>query len=255
MVNLTQATDHVERARAQLEKLGDSVPAIRRVAASLAEVVTILADVDEGAHRIRDIAGDLDAFSRTDGELVPIDLRAVADSALRMATPEVRHKARVTKHYGDVPRVLGSTSRLSQVILNLVVNASHAIARNAYASNEIVVRIRSEGTNVVVEVHDTGSGIAPEHLGRLFTPFFTTKPVGQGTGLGLSISREIVRALGGDIEVESVPGAGTTMRVVLPAAPAAALGREPPVARAFELHEVGEILGASGGALVGDEVR
>jgi len=79
------------------------------------------------------------------------------------------------------------------------------------------VRIRCEGETVVVEVRDTGCGIPPEYLDRLFTPFFTTKPIGEGTGLGLSISRRIVRSLGGDIVVSSTLGIGTTVRVSLPA--------------------------------------
>jgi PAS domain S-box-containing protein len=224
MANLTCASDQVGRAQVQLETLGEKEPALRAVAVSLAEVVTILADVDEGAHRIRDIARDLNTFARNDEEVRLVDLRAVADSALRMAAPEVRHRARVTKQYELVPPVLASASRLSQVILNLVINAAHAIANDAHDANEIAVRIRCEhardGDHVVVEVQDTGCGIAPEHRERLFTPFFTTKPVGQGTGLGLSISRRIVRSLGGEIEVESTPGRGTTMRVVLPAATA-----------------------------------
>ena len=146
-----------------------------------------------------------------------------------MATPEVRHRARVTKEYENVPPVLASASRVSQVLLNLVVNAAHAIAKSAHEANvEIHVRVASEPPNVVVEVRDTGHGIAPEHLERLFTPFFTTKPVGEGTGLGLSISRRIVRSFGGDIEVESVQGAGTTMRVILPAAAAAPATDGPP---------------------------
>ncbi len=100
--------------------------------------------------------------------------------------------------------------------MNLIVNAAHAISKGAHEANEIHVRIAFEAPNVIVEVRDTGHGIAPEHIDRLFTPFFTTKPVGEGTGLGLSISRRIVRSFGGDIEVESAKGVGTTMRVILP---------------------------------------
>jgi len=124
----------------------------------------------------------------------------------------------VRRQYDEIPPVRASASRVSQVLLNLVMNAAHAIPKGAYETNEIVVRIRAEVGKVVVEVSDTGCGIAPEHRDRLFTPFFTTKPVGQGTGLGLAISHRIVRGLGGDIQLESAPGEGTTARVVLPAA-------------------------------------
>ncbi|MDP9002670.1 MAG: response regulator, partial [Myxococcota bacterium] len=217
MANVAYASDEIGRAQRQLEKLGEREPSTRAIVASLSDVVAILAEVDEGAHRIRDIARDLNTFARDDEELRLVDLRAVADSALRMAAPEIRQRARVIREYGNVPAVRGSASRLSQVLLNLVINAAQSITKGAYDANAVTVRIRSEGAKVIVEVCDTGCGITPEHSDRLFTPFFTTKPVGQGTGLGLSISKRIVRSLGGDIDVESIPGAGTTMRVVLPA--------------------------------------
>jgi PAS domain S-box-containing protein len=228
MANLTYANEQIGRAQGELGAIAETAPVAKAVVAQLSEVVTILADVDEGAHRIRDIARDLNTFARSDEELRPVDLRAVADAALRMATPEVRHRARVTKEYENVPPVLASASRVSQVLLNLVVNAAHAIAKGAHEANEIHVRVAFEPPSVVVEVRDTGHGIAPEHLERLFTPFFTTKPVGEGTGLGLSISRRIVRSFGGDIEVDSIQGVGTTMRVLLPAAAASPATDGPP---------------------------
>jgi PAS domain S-box-containing protein len=222
MANVSYASDQVARAQRQLEKFAERDPSggTAAVAVALSEVVSILAEVDEGAHRIRDIARDLNTFARSDEELRLVDLRAVADSALRIAAPEIRQRARVVRQYDDVPPVLASPSRVGQVLLNLVINAAHSIAKGDYDANEVAVRIRSVGASVIVEVCDTGCGIAPEHRDRLFTPFFTTKPLGQGTGLGLSISMRIVRSLGGDIEVDSALGRGTTMRVVLPAAPA-----------------------------------
>jgi CheY-like chemotaxis protein len=218
MANVAYASEEIARAHRQLEKLGAREPSVSGLVAALSEVITTLAEVDEGARRIRDIARDLSTFARNDEEHRLVDLRAVADSALRMANPEIRQRARVVRQYEDVPPVRSNASRVSQVLLNLIVNAAHAIPKGAYEANEIGVRIRPEGERVVVEVSDTGCGIAPEHQDRLFTPFFTTKPVGQGTGLGLAISRRIVRSLGGDIELESAPGRGTTARVFLLAA-------------------------------------
>lgn len=221
MANLTYATDEVRRVQQQLETSTDRFPSTSPLAKTLSEVVDILGEVDDGARRIRDIARDLNTFARNDEEQGLVDLRAAADTALRMAAHELRRRARVVRDYQEVPPVRASASRVSQVFLNLIINAAHSIAMGASDSNEISVRIRSENGTVVVEVRDTGCGIAPEHRERLFTPFFTTKPIGQGTGLGLSISRRIVRSLGGDIEAESVPGRGTTMRVTLPEAPEA----------------------------------
>ena len=217
MANVAYASGEVARVQQQVEKLVDREASAGALAAALSDVVGVLAEIDEGAGRIRDITRDLNTLARNDEELRLVDLRAAADSALRMAAPEIRQRARVVRHYDDVPPVRASASRVSQVLLNLVINAAHAIAKGAHDSNEIAVHIRSEGANVVVEVRDTGCGIASEDLERVFTPFFTTKPIGQGTGLGLSISKRIVRSLGGDIEVRSTPGLGTTMRVVLPA--------------------------------------
>ncbi len=217
LANVAYATGEITLVRQQLEKLALREASAAGLAAALSNVVDVLAEIDEGAGRIRDIARDLNTLARNDEELQLVDLRSAADSALRMAAPEIRQKARVVKNYSEVPPVRASASRVSQVLLNLVVNAAHAIAKGAHDANEITVSIRSGGANVVVEVKDTGCGIAPEDIERVFTPFFTTKPVGQGTGLGLSISKRIVRSLGGDIEVESALGRGTTMRVVLPA--------------------------------------
>jgi CheY-like chemotaxis protein len=139
-----------------------------------------------------------------------------------MVGNELRHRARVfTSFQPDLPPVDGNGSRLGQVFLNLLVNAAHAIPEGRVEASAIRVRAYADGGNVVVEISDTGVGIPPHVIGRIFDPFFTTKPIGQGTGLGLAISHEIVRSMGGSIQVESTPGTGTTFRVVLPAAPRA----------------------------------
>jgi two-component system NtrC family sensor kinase len=103
-------------------------------------------------------------------------------------------------------------SQLNQVFMNLLVNAAQAIAERGV----ITLRSGRAGAEVWMEVDDTGTGISPEHLDHVFDPFFTTKPVGKGTGLGLSLSYGIVQQHGGRIEVKSVPGKGTSMRVWLP---------------------------------------
>lgn len=218
MANVTYASGEVARIAREVDALSARLPQAAPLAPALNEVVSILSEVDEGARRIRDIARDLNTFARNDDEIQLVDLRAVADSALRMAAVEVRPRARVIRQYDEVPPVRANASRLSQVLLNLVINAAHAIAKGATDANNITVRVRSDGGAVIAEVADTGSGIAPENLSRLFTPFFTTKPLGQGTGLGLSISKRIIESFHGTIEVDSEVGVGTTMRVILPAA-------------------------------------
>jgi CheY-like chemotaxis protein len=134
-----------------------------------------------------------------------------------MVMHEIRHRARLNKVYRDVPLVLASEGRLGQVFLNLLSNAVQALPEEDAAAHEIRVATGTDGNgNAIVEVSDTGCGI-PTHLrGRIFEPFFSTKPVGQGTGLGLSISHGIVQSLGGSIEVESEVGIGSRFRVVIP---------------------------------------
>jgi PAS domain S-box-containing protein len=235
MANLGYAGEEVARVRQTLEPRRANDPAIASLLNALSEVVLVLGEADDGARRIRDITRDLKTYARADDdEPELVDVCEAADSALRMAAPELRQRARVTRDYGEVPPIVSSRSRVGQVLLNLIVNAAHAIGEGRPEANEISVRIRREGPSVVIDVRDTGCGIAPEHLERLFTPFFTTKPMGKGTGLGLSISRRIVRSLGGDIHVQSDLGRGTTMSVVLPAAPGASTAETPtpaPVAR------------------------
>jgi len=188
--------------------------------ATLEALTEALRDASEGAGRVRHIVRDLKTFSRGDEETThALDVRPVLESALAICFNEVRHRARVRRELGEVARVVANEARLGQVFLNLLVNAAQAIPDGQLERHEIALRtFEDEKGRVVVEVADTGSGIAPEHLGRLFDPFFTTKPVGVGTGLGLSICHGIVSALGGEIQVDSQLGKGTRVRVVLPAA-------------------------------------
>ncbi|AUX40846.1 histidine kinase [Sorangium cellulosum] len=200
----------------------------RGSSSELSEVLGLLEDAREGAERVRLIVRDLHTFSRAgDDHQGPVDVRRVLDSCVHMAMNEIRHRARVVRSFQEVPPVEANEPRLAQVFLNLIVNAAQAIPEGLAEQNEIELRTRCDAAGwVVVEVRDTGTGIAKEALGRIFDPFYTSKEEGEGLGLGLSISQSIVAALGGRIEVESRPGAGSTFRVVLPAA-SAGEGRAP----------------------------
>ncbi len=172
----------------------------------------------EGAERIRGITSGIRAFSRAeDVRRIPLDVRSVLDSALRMVMHEIRHRARLSKIYRDVPLVMASEGRLGQVFLNLLTNAVQAIPEEDAGGHEIrlVTSTDSEG-NAVVEISDSGCGIPSHLVGRIFEPFFTTKPIGHGTGLGLSISHGIVQSLGGEISVSSEVGTGSRFRIVIP---------------------------------------
>ncbi len=187
-----------------------------------AEPRLLLEETLQGASRIRDIVQALAGFSRAGVERTTVSVGDALHSAITMSGNEIRHRARVSlDHQGDFYVVAGE-AELAQVFLNLLVNASQALPNGTAETNEIRVRTYADpvANRVVCEVADTGSGIAPEILPRIFDPFFTTKPVGEGTGLGLSICRQTIRALGGDIEVETEVGVGTTFRVLLPPAEA-----------------------------------
>lgn len=177
----------------------------------------------DAAGRVQTIVRDLRTLSRneTDDVATPVEVRRVLDTALRMALPQTRQCANVTIEVTDgTPLVFGNEARLVQVFLNLLVNAAQAIPPGHVASHTIRVAARESNDGVVIEVTDDGAGMTPEVRQRLFTPFFTTKPVGTGTGLGLSISHRIIASAGGTIDCESAPGKGTTFRVWLPKAPA-----------------------------------
>jgi signal transduction histidine kinase len=185
----------------------------------LQEITEELRDARESADRLRLIVRDLKIFSRSTDEerRGPVDLKRVLESSLRMAWNEIRHRARLVKEYADVPAVDANEARLGQVFLNLIINAAHAIREGNAEQNLIRISTRMDAASqrVVVEISDTGSGIPPENLSRIFDAFFTTKPIGVGTGLGLSICHKIVSVLGGEISVESQVGTGTTFRVLL----------------------------------------
>jgi CheY-like chemotaxis protein len=185
----------------------------------LHELPEELRDARDAAERVRHIVRDLKIFSRSDEEARgAVDVERVLESSIRMVWNEVRHRARLVKAFTPVPRVFANEARLGQVFLNLIVNASQAILEGRAPENEIrVTTDRAPDGRVRIGVTDTGHGVTPEVMSRLFTPFFTTKPVGVGTGLGLAICHQTVTALGGEILVESVVGVGTTFWVLLPA--------------------------------------
>jgi signal transduction histidine kinase len=176
-------------------------------------------NVLDSMRRVRTIVRDLGTFSRNDeGQLSRVSLVEVMERALTLAYNEIKYRARLTRDFKQAPPVLANEGRLSQVFLNLLVNAAHAIDEGDPENNEIRVRLWHEGEEVITEVEDTGKGIAPADLPYLFEPFFTTKEKGVGTGLGLYISNNIVTALGGRLEVESLLPHGTPFVVRLPIA-------------------------------------
>lgn len=199
--------------REQLVALRQGLPV------DLAELEQAVLDAREGALRISDIVRDMRSLARMDDEAGGwFELNEAIRSALRIARVETTRRAIVQADLLDGLEVRGSPGPVSQVFVNLLVNAAQALEGWQGARKEIRITCRRETDRAIIEVSDTGPGIPPELLPRLFQPFFTTKG-STGTGLGLSISRNIVRRFGGDIEVSSVPGDGTVFTVSLPIRP------------------------------------
>lgn len=190
------------RERVELDFLKEDIPVLMR-------------ESKQGIVRVRQIVQDLKDFSRVDSkhEWEWADLHHGIDSTLNIVGSEVKYKADLVKEYGAIPLIECLASQINQVVMNLVVNAAHAMGEKR---GRITIRTGTEGEQVWLEVGDTGSGIPPETLKRIFEPFFTTKPIGKGTGLGLSLSYGIVQKHNGRIDVDSVVDHGTTFRVTLP---------------------------------------
>ncbi|MGE0081799.1 MAG: sensor histidine kinase, partial [Thiohalomonadaceae bacterium] len=173
-----------------------------------------------GAERVGRIVAALKDFSHVDrNAMEDADLNALVRSVCEVLAPEAAGKARFVLELESLPPVRCHAGNLGQVFYNLLLNAVQATE----AGGTICVRSQSTTPDEVrVIVEDDGVGIAPEHLGRVFEPFFTTREVGKGTGLGLTVSHDIVRAHGGELAIDSSPGKGTRVTVVLPTAGSAA---------------------------------
>jgi two-component system NtrC family sensor kinase len=188
------------------------------VQSDMGEMMEAITDAREGAERMRGIVESLRALARGDAVTTqPMDLHEVLDNSVQLVWGRLRSRGHVVREYGELPLVLANSVQLSQVFVNLLVNAAQALPETDQGEIRVVTQQHSDSM-VRVEVHDNGCGIPAENLERIFEPFFTTKPVGEGTGLGLSISHDIIRGLGGELSVSSTPGAGTTFRVLLPVA-------------------------------------
>ena len=214
------------------------------VTEQFSEVFEELHDAREASERIRNIVRDLKIFSRSEEERSgPVDVEHVLESTVRMAWNEIRHRARVVRQFGTPPFAQASESRLGQVFLNLIINAAQAITEGNATKNEIRITTaqRPDGS-IAITIGDTGPGMPPEILSRLFTPFFTTKPVGVGTGLGLSICHRIITGFGGSIRVESEVGRGTDFFITLPIARDGAASVRPPIVNEPSVKTHGRVL-------------
>jgi PAS domain S-box-containing protein len=176
----------------------------------------------EGVDRVAKIVRAMKEFSHPAREKTATDLNRAIQSTITVASNEWKYVAEMEMDLdAGLPAVHCSPAEFNQVVLNMVVNAAHAIADvvgdGGRGKGKIRVRTRTDGEWAVVEIGDTGSGMPPHVQQRIFEPFFTTKEVGKGTGQGLAIAHNVVvDKHGGTIKVASAPGAGTTFTIRLP---------------------------------------
>ncbi|GAB2523834.1 ATP-binding protein [Lysobacter humi (ex Lee et al. 2017)] len=180
----------------------------------LGDLPQLLDESREGIERVTRIVQDLKEFSHVgrNETMRPSDLVKGLESTLNIVWNDLKYKVRLERLYGEMPQVECLPSEINQVFMNLLINAGQAISERG----TITLACGSEGDEAWVAITDTGCGIPEETLGRIFDPFYTTKPIGRGTGLGLAISYRIVEKHHGRIEVSSTAGQGSTFRVVLP---------------------------------------
>ncbi|MFW6053775.1 MAG: PAS domain-containing sensor histidine kinase [Persicimonas sp.] len=187
--------------------------------ASLREVSESLNSASRGADRIRDIIRDLRLFSRDDKQAAyPIAPRDILETTIQMAAHQLPPEAQLVRDYEEVGPALGYEAGLGQVLLNVLINAAHAIEDAEPGAHQVRARIFTHGERVCIEIEDTGVGIAEQHRQRIFDPFYTTKDPGTGTGLGLSISKKLIERMGGELLIDSKPGRGTRVSIWLDAA-------------------------------------
>ena len=185
------------------------------------EIQMLIAGMERGIDRTRDIVAGLRTFSRSEeGEMVPMSLHECIDAAIVLIAHESKNRCEIVREYGEIPLINGLPGKLNQVMLNLLSNAIHAIQSvhisSSIPTGRITIRTLTDGEEVIVVVTDNGSGMDDATRNRIFEPFFTTKPVGEGTGLGLAICYGIIQQHKGRIEVHSTPGTGTEVTLSFP---------------------------------------
>ncbi|UXI69885.1 sensor histidine kinase [Tahibacter amnicola] len=182
------------------------------------DVPQLLKESLDGIIQVAKIVKDLRDFSHLDeAEWQLTDVHQGLESTLNVIAHEIKDKIDVIRDYGQLPRIECLPFQLNQVFLNVLVNAVQALD----GKGRITIRTRPEPDGIRITISDNGEGISPANIGRVFEPFFTTRPVGSGTGLGLSVAYSIVQTHGGTITIESEPGQGTTVTIRLPHKPVA----------------------------------
>ena len=177
------------------------------------ELMEIAREMEEGAVRAKAILDDFRFFSHPgQGKTDAVPLSELLDHSLRLLTPKWQHRIEVKKECSPSLKVKGSATELGQVFVNLLSNACDAITDKGF----IQIKACETSEQVEVRIQDSGIGIPPDKIGKIFDPFYTTKPPGKGTGLGLAIASQIVKKHQGMIKVRSKTGEGSEFIVRIP---------------------------------------
>lgn len=213
------AFEGIKRGVGNVRRIAQRSGVAPGIGEELDRIDQLLDDCLEGLKRMRSVVRDLLAFARSEeASFEPIDLEDVIASSWRLARTSLGESTLVLD-LGDTPSLIANRGRVAQVVMNLLLNAAHAVRRASPSSRRIVVSTREHEGGVLLAVEDDGPGIPPELWERVFDPFFTTKTAADGTGLGLTIVGQIASSYGGWARVASPHGSGARIEVWLPCGP------------------------------------
>jgi len=179
-----------------------------------------VADANVCGKAIGNVIRDFKLYLHTDRTILPtlVDPRPLVERAVRIAQPQIRAVARLSVSAVETPLVRATSSSITQITLNLLLNAAEALAANGGRDNLVELRLGVEHGQVMIEVTDNGRGLDAESLERAFSPHVTTKPAEGALGFGLPLCRALARRFGGELSARSVPGWLTCFRLSLPIA-------------------------------------
>lgn len=212
-INEMQPSIEVESSTEEIKKTWNQLLKKYDLEFLLEDFIDLSKETSEGLSRVKQIVADLRAFTREDkAEKIAVDINDTLRGSINILENQTKYHANIVTKLGELPLVMGYAGKLSQVFTNLISNANQAVDDNG------TIHIFTEKTDkgIHISVQDNGHGISEENMSNLFTPFFTTKPVGEGTGLGLSISHGIIEEHGGTILVSSELEVGTIFTVQIP---------------------------------------
>lgn len=213
--NLNTLSQYTQRLINLIHRAG--VPHEQKTAADFEfledDLLSLLNETQEGVQRITQITRSLTQFTRRSGLSDWCNVHQQIDTTLKIMKNELRGKVEIRRQFAELPEVYCDPAQVNQVLLNVLLNAAHAIERFGYI--DIVTELSDD--KLIIKIADTGCGMDEETAKRALDPFFTTKPEGDGTGLGLSISYSIMRSIGGDLTLNSEQGKGTEVTLSFPA--------------------------------------